>query len=118
MKPHLIVSELSDRLEGLDSRFALLTRQIDTLKDEVAIYDRPPDPSKLANSEILRRKVKPRSWGCWRVCFASWGEAFRDFLMQLTGRRAAQVSLRPPVTKLSRSSWNVAAQKRIIAPAR
>ena len=58
MKPHLIDPELFDRLEGLNSRYALLTRQIDTLQDEAAVYDRPPDPSKLANFEALRRKVK------------------------------------------------------------
>ena len=58
MKPHLIDSELFDRLEGLNSRYALLTRQLETLQDEAAVYDRPPDPSKVANFEALRRKVK------------------------------------------------------------
>ena len=58
MKPHLIDPELFDRLEGLNSRYALLTRQIDTLQDEAAVYDQPPDPNKLASFEALRRKVK------------------------------------------------------------
>ena len=58
MKPHLFNPELLDLLEGLNERYALLTRQIDSLQDEAAVYDRPPDPNKLATFEALQRKVK------------------------------------------------------------
>ena len=57
MKPHLIDPELFDRLEGLNERYALLTRRVETLQDEAAAYDQPPDP-ELANFEALQSKVK------------------------------------------------------------
>ncbi|CAN5843165.1 hypothetical protein BH24DEI2_BH24DEI2_25000 [soil metagenome] len=56
--PHLFDSELLDRLEGLNERYALLTRQIETLQDEAAVYDQPPDPGKRATFEALQQKVK------------------------------------------------------------
>ena len=58
MKPHLFASDLLDQLEGLNERYALLTRQIEALQDEAAVYDRPPDVNKLATFEVLRQKVK------------------------------------------------------------
>ena len=57
MKPHLIDPELFDRLEGLNSRFALLTRRVEVLRDAAANFDQPPNP-ELANLEALQRKVK------------------------------------------------------------
>ena len=57
MKPHLIDPKLFDRLEGLNSRYALLTRRVEALRDAAAAFDQPPDP-ELANFEALQRKIK------------------------------------------------------------
>ena len=58
MAKHLFDPDLLDRLEGLNQRHALLTRRIEELHDEAATYDRPPDPTRLASFEALRRKIK------------------------------------------------------------
>lgn len=58
MKPQLFDADLLDLLEGLNERYALLTRRVEALQDEAAAFDRPPDPGKLAHFEALRRKVK------------------------------------------------------------
>ena len=62
MKPHLIDPELFDRLEGLNSRYALLTRRVEALRDAAANFDQPADP-ELANLEALQRKVKAEAVG-------------------------------------------------------
>ncbi|CAN5869319.1 hypothetical protein BH24DEI2_BH24DEI2_06710 [soil metagenome] len=54
----LFGSELLDTLEGLNERYLLLTRQIETLQDDAAIYDQPPDSGKLATFETLRHNVE------------------------------------------------------------
>ena len=58
MAKHLFDPDLLDRLEGLNERYALLTRRNEELHDEAAAYDRPPDPTQLASFETLRHKVK------------------------------------------------------------
>ena len=50
--------EVLDRLEGLNARYSLLTRRIETLQDEAASFDRPPDLGQLNQFETLRRKLK------------------------------------------------------------
>ena len=47
-----------DQLEGLNERYALLTRRAEALQDDAASFDRPPDLTQLNTFEALRRKVK------------------------------------------------------------
>lgn len=58
MARRLFNPEVLDRLEGLNARYGLLTRQIEALQDEAATFDRPPDLGQLNHFEALRRKVK------------------------------------------------------------
>ena len=58
MKPYLFDAAILDQLEGLNERYALLSRRIEALQDEAAAYDRPADANQLATFEALQQKVK------------------------------------------------------------
>ena len=58
MAKHLFDPDLLDRLEGLNERYALLTRRLEALHDEASSFDQPPNANQLANFEIAQRKIK------------------------------------------------------------
>ncbi len=58
MPNHLFDPALLDQLEGLNERYALLSRRLEQLQDQAASFDQRPDPGQVSILEAQRRKLK------------------------------------------------------------
>ena len=52
---------LLDELEGLNQRYALLSRRIAELYDDAAAFDQPPDRQQVRKYQEIQSKVKEKA---------------------------------------------------------
>lgn len=58
MPIHLFDPALFDQLEGLNERYAVISRRLEQLQDQAASFDQYPEPGQTATLEALQQKVK------------------------------------------------------------